>query len=182
MSYNSNLGYAGLNPYAVSGQFTNPSNSSYAGSFGSNETQGGSICNNAMMRGGTKKGGKWQDSIRRKIKNITRKYKKMAKRRSKSMRKRLRSRYLRKTKTKSKSRNMKGGYTYKRHKSSRKTTGHNGGGYSQYGSNMPYPSSYSLGGTLSPNLSALASPPIPTPNPAGVDNYNHFTNSGFSSV
>lgn len=180
MSYNSNLGYADLNPYVVSGQFTNPANSSYAGSFGSNETQGGSICNNAMLKGGTKKGGKWQDSIRRKIKNITRKYKKMAKRRSKSMRKRLRSRYLRKTKTKTKSRNMKGGYTYKRHKSSRKTTGHyggGGGGYDQFGSNITQSSGYGIGSTG--GISALSSP-IPVIR-GGVEpnNYDHFK---YSSV
>jgi len=191
MSYNSNLGYAELNPY-VGGQFVNSTNSQYAGSFGSNETQGGSVCNDAMMKGGkgtkgkgtkgkgTKgKGGKWKDSIRRKIKNITRKYKKMAKSRSKSMRRRLRSRYLRRTK--SKSRNLKGGYTYKRRgsKSSHKTQK---GGYAQYGSNsLPYPASYSVGGVLSPSLSALASPPPVGGNAPYVDNYNRFTNTGFSS-
>ena len=184
MSYNSNLGYAGLNPY-VGGQFVNSTNSQYAGNFGSNETQGGSICNNAMMKGGkgTKGKGtkKWKDSVRRKIKNITRKYKKMAKKRSKSMRKRLRSRY-----TKSKSRTMKGGYTYKS-KSSRKSSGKKrqsggqSGGYAQYGSNMPYPSSYSLGGNLSPALVGMASPPPFAANVAEVDNYNRFTNGGFSS-
>jgi hypothetical protein len=191
MSYNSNLGYADLNPYVVSGQFTNPNNSSYAGSFGSNETQGGAICNDAMMRGGKwgkggkwgrgGKGGNWKDSIRRKIKNITRKYRKMAKSRSKSMRKRLRSRYLRRTKTKSKSRNMKGGYTYKRRpKSSPKSQK---GGYAQYGSNtLPYPASYSVGGDLPPSLSALASPPPVGGNAPYVDNYNRFTNAGFSLV
>ena len=191
MSYNSNGGYGNLNPYVVNGPFTNPSNSSYAGSFGSNETQGGAICNDAMLKGvGMKggkwgkggKGGKWQDSIRRKIKNITRKYKKMAKRRSKSMRKRLRSRYLRKTK--SKSRNMKGGYTYRRRgsKSSRNKS-QKGGGYAQYGSNtLPYPASYSVGGDLPPSLSALASPPPVGGNAPYVDNYNRFTNLGFSSV
>ena len=191
MSYNSNGGYGNLNPYVVNGPFTNPSNSSYAGSFGSNETQGGSICNDSMLKGlGMKggkwgkgaKGGKWQDYIRRKIKNITRKYKKMAKRRSNRMRKRLRSRYLRKTK--SKSRNMKGGYTYRRRgsKSSRKTTGQKGG-YAQYGSNtLPYPASYSVGGELPPSLSALASPPPVGGNAPYVDNYNRFTNGGFSSV
>jgi len=185
MSYNSNLGYAGLNPY-VGGQFVNSTNSQYAGNFGSNETQGGSVCNNSMMRGGgTKgKGMKWQDSVRRKIKNITRKYRKMAKKRSKSMRKRLRSRYS--SKTKSKSRNFKGGYTYKS-KSSRRSSGKKrqsggqSGGYAQYGSNMPYPSSYSLGGTLAPALGGMASPPPFVANAAEVDNYNRFTNSGFSS-
>jgi len=186
MSYNSNGGYGNLNPYVVSGQFTNPNNSSYAGSFGSNETQGGAICNDAMMRGGKwGKGGNWKESIRRKIKNITRKYRKMAKSRSKSMRKRLRSRYLRRTKTKSKSRNMKGGYTYKRrihHKSNRKSSGQSGG-YAQYGSNtLPYPASYSVGGDLPPSLSALATPPPVGGNAPYVDNYNRFTNLGFSSV
>jgi len=177
MSYNSNLGYANLNPY-VGGQFVNSTNSQYAGNFGSNETQGGSVCNNSMMRGGTK----WQDSVRRKIKNITRKYRKMAKKRSKSMRKRMRSRYLRK----SKSRTMKGGYTYKS-KSSRKSSGKKrqsggqSGGYAQYGSNMPYPSGYSLGGVLPPALVGMATPPPFAANAAEVDNYNRFTNGGFSS-
>jgi hypothetical protein len=176
MSYNSNLGYAELNPY-VGGQFVNSTNSQYAGNFGSNETQGGSVCNNSMMRGG---GTKWQDSVRRKIKNITRKYRKMAKKRSKSMRKRMRSRYS--SKTKSKSRNYKGGYTYKS-KSSRKSSGkkRQSGGYAQYGSNMPYPSSYSLGGNLSASQSSLATPPPFAANAAEVDNYNRFTNQGFSS-
>ena len=187
MSYNSNLGYAELNPYVVTGQFTNPTNSQYAGSFGSNETQGGSICNDAMMRGG--KATKWQESIRRKIKNITRKYKKMAKIRSKSMKNRLRSRYLRKSKAKSRSRgrgrSLSGGWLRKpsRRKSSKKKSGGQSGGYAQYGSNtLPYPASYSVGGDLPPSLSALASPPPVGGNAPYVDNYNHFTNLGFSSV
>jgi hypothetical protein len=192
MSYNSNLGYAELNPYVVSGQFTNPTNSQYAGSFGSNETQGGPICNSGLIRGGGTKGKgtkKWQDSIRRKIKNITRKYKKMAKQRSKSMRKRLRSRYLRKSQTKSRgrgrSRGLSGGWLRKpsRRKSSKKRGGGQSGGYAQYGSNtLPYPASYSVGGDLPPSLSALASPPPVGGNAPYVDNYNRFTNSGFSSV
>ncbi len=108
----------------------------------------------------------------------------MAKKRSKSMRKRLRSRYS--SKTKSKSRNYKGGYTYKS-KSSRKSSGKKrqsggqSGGYAQYGSNMPYPSSYSLGGTLAPTLVGMATPPPFVANAAEVDNYNRFTNGGFSS-
>lgn len=198
MSYNSNLGYAELDPYVVSGQFVNATNSQYAGNFGSNETQGGSICNDAMMRGGKGTNGKgtngkgttkWQDYVRRKIKNITRKYKKMAKQRSKSMRKRLRSRYLRKSQTKSRGRSrgrgrsLSGGWlrksTHKR--STKKRGGGQSGGYAQYGSNMPYPSGYSVGGVLPPALVGMASPPPVTPLDPEVDNYSRFTNGGFSS-
>ena len=157
MSGNSNLGYANLYPY-ISGQFTNPNSSQYAGNFGSNETQ---------------KGGKWQKYIRRKIKNITRKYKKMAKKRSKSMRKRMRSRYLRK----SKSRNMKGGYTYKKRKTNRKTTGQKGGQYSQYGSNITQPSGYGIGSTG--GISALANP---IPYKAGGTEANSSNHYKYSAV
>jgi hypothetical protein len=150
MSGNSNLGYANLDPY-INGQFTNSNSIQYAGNFGSNETQ---------------KGGNWKDSIKRKIKNITRKYKKMAKKRSKSMRKRMRSRYLRK------SRNMKGGYTYKKRKTSRKTTGQKGGQYSQYGSNITQPSGYGIGSTG--GISALANPIPYKPGGTEANEYNHF--------
>ena len=113
----------------------------------------------------------------------------MAKQRSKSMRKRLRSRYLRKSQTKSRgrgrSRSLSGGWlrksTHKR--STKKRGGGQSGGYAQYGSNtLPYPASYSVGGDLPPSLSALASPPPVGGNAPYVDNYNRFTNLGFSSV
>jgi hypothetical protein len=162
MSGNSNLGYANLNPY-LGGQFTNPNSSQYAGNFGSNETQ----------KGGK---GNWKDSIKRKIKNITRKYKKMAKKRSKSMKKRMRSRYLRK------SRNMKGGYTYKKRKTSRKssrnTTGQKGGQYSQYGSNITQPSGYSPNFNIGGNP-AFANPMSYTKGGVELDPYNHYS---YSSV
>jgi len=158
MSGNSNLGYANLNPY-LGGQFTNPNSSQYAGNFGSNETQ---------------KGGKWQKYIRRKIKNITRKYKKMARKRSRSMKKRMRSRYLRK------SRNMKGGYIYKKRKSSqkssRKTTGQKGGQYSQYGSNITQSSGYSPNFNIG-NNSALANPMQHKAGGTEANTYNHFSYS-----
>lgn len=157
MSGNSNLGNANLNPY-ISGRFTNPNSSQYAGNFGSNETQ---------------KGGNWKDSIKHKIKNITRKYKKMARKRSRSMKKRMRSRYLRKTK----SRNMKGGYTYKKRKtsrkSSRKTTGQKGGQYSQYGSNITQPSGYTPNFNIG-NNSSLANPMSHTSGGIEANEYNHY--------
>jgi hypothetical protein len=163
MSGNSNLGYANLDPY-INGQFTNANSSQYAGNFGSNETQMG-------LKGGKGTNSKWKNSVRRKIKNITRKYRKMAKKRSKSARKRMRSRYLRK------SRNMKGGYTYKKRKtsrkSSRKTTGQKGGQYSQYGSNIPQPSGYSPNFNIGGN-SALANPMSHTAGGVEANTYNHY--------
>ena len=49
------------------------------------------------------------------------------------------------------------------------------GGYNQWMSNVAYTPSYSTGGNLSPNMSALANPaPYKLTNNC-VDNYNHFT-------
>ena len=88
------------------------------------------------------------------------------------MRKRMRSRYLRK----SKSRNMKGGYTYKKRKTSqksnRKTTGQKGGQYSQYGSNITQPSGYGIGSTG--GISALANPIPYKPGGTEANEYNHY--------
>ena len=175
MSSNSNLGYSHLSPY-TSGQFTNANSTQYAGNFGSNETN---------MKGGFKNG----VSIKRKIKNITKKYRKMSKKGTKRMKQRIRSKYLSKarnggkSKSKSKlnSRKLKGGWIYRksrRHSSSKhKKLQH--GGYSQYGSNTIQPSNYSVGGNLLPSQSSLANPPPFVANSAEVDNYNHFTKSGF---
>jgi hypothetical protein len=56
------------------------------------------------------------------------------------------------------------------------------GGYAQYQNNMPLTPSYSTGGILKPTDSALANP-VPYKVIGGncVDNYNHFTNKGFPS-
>jgi hypothetical protein len=58
------------------------------------------------------------------------------------------------------------------------------GGYSQYQNNMPMTTTYSTGGVLSAGNLGLANP-VPykvLPNCTNcVDNYNHFTNSGFPS-
>jgi hypothetical protein len=185
MSYNSNGGYGNLNPYVVSGQFTNPNNSSYAGSFGSNETQGGAICNDAMMRGGKwGKGGKrgnWKESIRRKIKNITRKYKMGSKRSVKRMKSRIKSRYI--GRSRSVSRSRYGGK--KRRITNKSKKAQRGGNYSQFMNNLPNTPSYSLGSLLSSAASGLASPPPfnQLPNCTNcVDNYNHYTKMGSSSL
>ena len=58
------------------------------------------------------------------------------------------------------------------------------GGYSQYQNNMPMTPTYSTGGILSASNLGLANP-VPyklLPNETNnIDNYNHFTNSGFPS-
>ena len=58
------------------------------------------------------------------------------------------------------------------------------GGYSQYQNNMPMTQTYSTGGVLSAADLGLANP-VPyqvLPNETNnIDNYNHFTNSGFPS-
>ena len=58
------------------------------------------------------------------------------------------------------------------------------GGYAQYQNNVPITQTYSLGGPLSANNSALASPPpyqVLSNCTNCVDNYSRFTNNGFPS-
>ena len=181
MSSNSNLVKS---PY-TSGQFTNANSTQYAGNFGSNETNMKGGFKNEAFKNGV--------SIKRKIKNITKKYRKMSKKGTKRMKQRIRSKYLSKArnggKSKSKlysrklySRKLKGGWIYRksrRHSSSKQHKKLQHGGYSQYGSNMIQPSNYSVGGNLLPSQSSLANPPPFVANSAEVDNYNHFTKSGF---
>jgi hypothetical protein len=170
MSSNSNLVKS---PYT----YTNANSTQYAGNFGSNETNmKGGLKNEALKNG---------VSIRRKIKNITKKYRKMSKKGTKRMKQRIRSKYLSKTQNGGKIK-LKGGWLYRksrrrsssRHSSSKhKKLQH--GGYSQYGSNTIQPSNYSVGGNLLPSQSSLANPPPFVANAAEVDNYNHFTKTGF---
>ena len=108
---------------------------------------------------------------RRKINKISRKYKmkgsrKRISRKVRRMKSRVKSRYNRKgRRTRSQSRGQKGGYA-------------------QYQNNVPMTQTYSLGGPLAPGLSALASPPpyqTLSNSTSCIDNYNHFTGSGFPS-
>lgn len=58
------------------------------------------------------------------------------------------------------------------------------GGYAQYQNNLPMTQTYSLGGKLSPYMSALATPPtqhVLSNCTNCVDNYSYFTNTGFPS-
>ena len=183
----SNLGYGNINPYNSS-PYVNGASSNYSGSFSSNEIPGlpglaGSksnidaaagvvpgICN---FKGGAKK-------LKRKIKNITKHYKKMkaGSRKMKSFKSRLRRRMTSRKASRSLARGLVGGRRSRRRHRQR-------GGYSQYQNNMPMTQTYQVAGIDIPSgLLALANPPPVTvlPNCVNcVDNYNHYTGKGFPS-
>lgn len=210
----SNIGYGNINPINTS-PYVNGANSNYSGGFSSNEIPGqnglpglsgaksnidaaAGVVPGICMTGGKK--------IKRKIKNITRKYKKMKKSKKKSIKWSLKNMRARaKTASASRSASLalarmsRGGYKYGSKKTKRGGFGpmllrraykhvtskkKQKGGYAQYQNNLPMTQTYSLGGHLSPTNSALASPPPYTvlSNCTNcVDNYNHYTNSGFPS-
>lgn len=191
----SNLGYAKIIPNSnINGNFVNKDNSHYPGGFGSNQIPGlpglaGAKYNvdaaaanvpGICMSGGGKK-------IKIKIKNITKRYKmpkKSMKRKASAMKKKIKaniSRAISRARNLSRTRSvgvaMAGGRKTKRKRRQR-------GGYSQYQNNLPMTNSYSTGGVLSADNLGLANPvPYQALCNSGscIDNYNHFTNSGFPS-
>jgi len=171
------LGYGNITPNGnINGNYVNVDSSTYAGNFGSNEIPGlpglagskvnvdaalGVVPGICVTKGGAKR-------IKRKIKNITKRYMRHSKKKIKTMRNKLRAKYTRGKKNR----------TSKKQTRSRKQRG----GYAQYQNNMPLTPNYSLGGVLSSNNSSLANPPPISLNTGNcVDNYNHFTNKGFAS-
>ena len=191
----SNLGYGNIAPFSgVNGNFVNKFSSNNPANFGSNEIPGlpglagaknnvdaaAGIVPGICFTGGAK-------AFKRKIKNITKRYKKMGKslkRNIKSLRKNLRSRMATASASASASASLAGGKRRKSRKSrklrsrSRKLRG----GYAQYQNNQPFYNTYSVGGILSANESALANPaPIYKISNEAIDNYNHMTNVGFPS-
>jgi hypothetical protein len=182
----SNLGYSNVSPYNNS-SFVNGMSSNNPANFGSNEVSGtppgifgsglagaksnidaaaGKVPGICLFKGGAK-------TLKRKIKNITKRYKKMkaGSRKMKSLKSRLRSRSM----ARGRSRAMAGGRRRRRSHRQR-------GGYSQYQNNQPFSLSYSLGGNLSPTESALANPtPIYKVTNNAVDNLNAYTMKGFPS-
>jgi hypothetical protein len=188
----SNLGYGNVVPLSnVNGSYVNVDNSQYAGRFGSNEIPGtppgplpglagtksnidaaaGIYPGTRLFNGGAKK-------LKRKIKNITKHYKRMkaGSRKLKSIKRRLRSRVS----SRRLARTLAGGRRRhsRRHRRQR-------GGYSQYQNNWPSTPSYQVAGIhLSPSESALANPApyVKMSNDTScIDNYNHYTNQGFPS-
>jgi hypothetical protein len=184
----SNLGYGNLNPYSTS-PYVNGTSSNYSGSFSSNEIPGlpglagsksnidaaaGVVPGICLFKGGAKK-------LKRKIKNITRQYKKM-KAGSKKMRgfqQRIRSRMA--------SRSRAGGKKSRRvqRKRGSRRSKKQRGGYGQFQNNQPITPSYQVAGIDLPasQLGLANPPPIRLlPNSTNcVDNYNHYTNTGFPS-
>jgi hypothetical protein len=196
----SNLGYSNISPLSnINGRFVNVDSSHSPGTFSTNTIPGlpglagaknnvdaaaGYVPGICLFKGGSKQ-------LKRKIKNITRKYKmkggtkrrRQLKSRMRSMSKSTRSH----SRGSSRSRFASGGQRRKRTNSksrfsrnSRKLVG----GYSQYQNNLPMTPSYSVGGILSANQLGLANPPpiqvLPN-NTSCADNYNHFTGMGFPS-
>ena len=199
----SNLGYGNIAPLSdINGKYVNVDNSNSPATFGSNEISGSppgmfglglagaksnvdaaaginpGIC---LFKGGAKK-------LKRKIKNITKKYKKMKAggRKMKSLKKKIKSKIT--------YRNLAKNLTYEGGRRSRRVLTRNKsrrvrrrqrGGYAQYQNNLPMTETYKVAGIHLPaNESALATPPPVTvlPNCVNcVDNYNHYTGMGFPS-
>jgi hypothetical protein len=137
----------------------------------------------SYIPGCTKGGGKKPKNSRNlkyRFKNISNMYRMKGTKKyslSKLKRKLLGKRRSSKRKTKTSKRKTRRNIISKRSKRQR-------GGYAQYQNNVPMTQTYSLGGELSANNSALASPPpyqVLSNCTNCVDNYSRFTNNGFPS-
>ena len=186
----SNLGYGQITPLSnINGQLVNVHNTNNPANFSSNEIPGlpglagaksnidaaaGIVPGICLLKGGAKK-------LKRKIKNITRKYKKMGKngRKLKSVKNTVKNLMS----SRSAMRSFAGGRRKKRGTRRRtRRVRRQRGGYAQYQNNQPFDNSYSVGGVLSASDSALANPaPINTVTNNAIDNYNHYSNTGFPS-
>jgi len=190
---NSNFGYGRLNPYGsnVNPVYVNKWSSNNPATFGSNEVPGlpglagaknsvyaaaGIVPGIAVYKGGYKK-------LKRKIKNITKRYKrsmKGGKKYMRSIKSRIKAKYASASRGRSRRSRMSAGArrrrSHKRHKQR--------GGYSQYYNNFPNTPTYSVGGVLPASQLGLANPPpikvLPN-NGQCADNYNHFTGKNFPS-
>jgi hypothetical protein len=184
----SNLGYGNINPYNTS-PYVNGTSSNYSGSFSSNEIPGlpglaGAKSNidaaAARVPGICIPKGGGSRKLKKKIKNITKHYKRMkaGSKKLRTLKNRLRSRSA----SRSLARQLAGRRRSRRHsRRHRKQRG----GYAQYMNNMPNTPSYQVSGiNLPASQLGLANPP-PIQTLSGcvncVDNYNHYTNYGFPS-
>ena len=164
MNKNSLYPWSGINH-----KYVNADGSSWPGGFGStanNRAFGYSGVSNKVAAASASKIGGSRGQIRRKIKNIYNKYRMSSKKRAcvsrklKRMSKRLR---------------------HKKRASRRSPLRSMSGGYYQFGSNIPNTPSYSTGNVVKGFTSAMANPVTYARLPRttnGVDNYNHYLNSG----
>ena len=181
----SNLGYSHIFPLSnVNGQYANVYSTNNPATFGSNEIPGlpglagsksnidaaaGKVPGICLFKGGSK-------GLKRKIKNITKHYKKMkaGSRKMRSLKRKLRTRMA--------SRRLARKFAGGRRRTRANRTRSLRGGYSQYQNNQPFSLSYSVGGVLPASQLALANPvPISSVTNNAIDNYNHYTNQGFPS-
>jgi hypothetical protein len=193
MSGASNLGYGNINPYNTS-TYVNGTSSNYSGSFSSNEIPGtlpgplpglAGAKSNVDAAAGKVPGicipkGGGVIKLKRKIKNITKHYKRMkaGSKKLRSLRNRLRSRAA--------SRSLARQFAGRRHsrKHSRRHRKQRGG-YAQYQNNMPMTPTYQVAGINLPASQLALANPAPYVKLSNcvncVDSYNHYTNSGFPS-
>ena len=189
----SNLGYGNINPYNTS-SYVNGTSSNYSGSFSSNEIPGtppgplpglagaksnvdaaaGRVPGICIPKGGGAK------RLKRKIKNITKQYKRMkaGSKKLRTLKHRLRSRAA----SRSLARQLAGRRRSRRH--SRRYRRQRGG-YAQYMNNMPMTPTYQVAGINLPSSQlALANPPPITTlcNTTNcIDNFDKYSMTGFPS-
>ena len=185
----SNLGYGNVYPNSnVNSNYVNINANNNPSNFGSNEIPQGLPAAknnidaaNSCVPGACYKGGK---KLKRKIKNITKMYKmgkRSLKKRVRTIRRKLVSKYGKSKKHSGKRHSKKRGRTMRRRNINMAMMR---GGYGQYMNNVPNTPSYALGDVkLTPSEVGLANPPPYTLNTKGtcIDNYNHYTNTGFPS-
>lgn len=223
----SNLGYGNIAPLSnINGAYVNVDNSNSPSGFGSTVIPGsppgplpglagtkdnvsaaaGMWPGNSIIKGGSR-------MLKKKIKNITKKYKmRHSRTRTSSIKRKIRTKYGRRnhSRTKHGKRKQGGVPIFLLRKAYKKMTEKSKGGgytppgppgipyppgYGQYQNNVPLTPSYSVGGELTAQQSALANPPPIKIHNGGrrrtrrrhrggsscVDNYNHYTNMGFPS-
>jgi hypothetical protein len=167
MSCASNMGYGGTSPYSgINTSLVNSTNSNYSGGLGSTQVPSSAYSmrgasNNIDAAAGRLRGGgkatKYYKLLKRKIKNITKRYKmrgKSKRTRITRMKRKIRSSSKR---TRTRSRRMRGG------------------SYQQFGSNVAQSANYSVGGILNAGSLGQANPPPIQMNAGSCqDNANHF--------
>ena len=198
----SNMGYGNTLPFSnINKNYVNVNSANNPLGFGSTQIPGlpglsgaksnidaakGYVPDICLFKGGMR-------AFKTKINKISRKYKMKSKKHTLRLKRKLRSKYS--NSSKKRTYKKKRSNTRKRTHRRRYTGGmHNAPipfsnipyppGYHQYQNNAPITPSYSVGGPLSSNNSALANPP-PISSLANstncTDNYNHVTGTGFPS-